>query len=439
MYSYIIPSHNRPSVLAETVQALEALHASPDAPRAELVIVDNASSPPIPADAGVPGAGRAKLAIRILRSEENLGAAARNLGVDHASAASRWIIMLDDDSAPLNLGFIDAIREADADPNSDIAVIAAEIFLPSQGPDQAQVVRESGGLPEVFIGCGAAIRRESFLAAGGYDPSFGYYAEEYDLAARLIAAGQRITFDRRFAVLHRKVTAGRDMNRIIGRLIRNNIRIAQRYAPADELWPTIAEHTIRYAKIAWKESAVRGYLGGVLGAAIGWFSQHHAPLPPHLWARFTGLAAAREAMAHHRRQGITRARLIATGKNVAQIRRAMADCGITEVSAQAARADTPDTPRLIGTLSPGPLLDASDAHLAQAARQSPSHPQALHHRVLLPWLVPESAAQTSQDPQIPIGASPDSALGLNRAAVPSESIGDRSRSGGSIRTQPKAA
>ena len=40
-----------------------------------------------------------------------------------------------------------------------------------------------------------------------------------------------MAFDPWFRVLHRKVTANRDMNVILSRLVRNNGWVAQRYAP----------------------------------------------------------------------------------------------------------------------------------------------------------------------------------------------------------------
>ena len=94
--------------------------------------------------------------------------------------------MLDDDSAPSSLGHLNAI----ADAGRLTAAISAEIWLAGEQDSSVasaqRTQRESGGLPEVFTGCGVAIRREAFLEARGYDHSFGYYVEEYDLAAKLL-------------------------------------------------------------------------------------------------------------------------------------------------------------------------------------------------------------------------------------------------------------
>ena len=205
--SFIIPTRDRAPVLAETLTGLSELGPLP----AELIVVDNASEAPPELPARLPN----DIPVRTIRLDSNEGAAARNRAAEAARA--EWLVMLDDDSHPVGAGFLRAIADAPA----DVAAIGAEIFLPSGA-------REAGGLPEVFIGCAAAIRRADFLAAGGYDPAFDYYAEEYDLAAKLLLAGRRVVHDRRFRALHRKSTQGRDMGRILHRLVRNNVWALQR-------------------------------------------------------------------------------------------------------------------------------------------------------------------------------------------------------------------
>ena len=127
---------------------------------------------------------------RVIRLDHNAGAAARNVAVEASSPETDWIVMLDDDSHPVEsvepfAATVDRLRER---PDS-VAAVMADIHLPALGR------RESGGLPEVFIGCGVAIRRGAFLAVGGYDASFGYYVEEYDLAARFLQRGWSVAFD----------------------------------------------------------------------------------------------------------------------------------------------------------------------------------------------------------------------------------------------------
>lgn len=362
--SYIIPTHNRNMQLAETLRALGALEPHD----AEVFVADNASDTPL----CLPQRLTNGIGVTALALAENRGAAARN---DAARAASgEWLVMLDDDSHPINAGFVRTL----ADQPADVAAVMADIHLPAQG------AREAGGLPEVFIGCGVAIRRGAFLDAGGYDPGFDYYAEEYDLAARFIANGMRVAFEPSFRVDHHKVSTGRDMGRILGRLVRNNGWVIQRYAPGDERGAVLDETVQRYRRIAEKEGAVEGYRHGLSELVRTAGAQERRPLSREHWDRFTGLAAAREAVAValHERPFRTAA-IVERGKNVGVVERALVEAGVRVVPHS--RQETAMAPGehvsmapdieawVVGTMSPGPMLDTGER---------------LHgRRVVLPWTV----------------------------------------------------
>lgn len=354
--AYILPTRNRPDRLQATLARLSGLDADAHARigGGEVIVIDNASDPP----AAAPGTLENGLPVRVLRRPTNEGAAARNHGVRATDAP--WVCMLDDDSHPLGCGHIDLIARA----GRDIGAIGAEITLPTGA-------REAGGLPEVVIGCGALIRRDAFLDAGGYDPAFHYYAEEYDLCARLLLAGLRVTHDRRFRVLHEKTSAGRDMGVILRRLVRNNGWVAQRYAPAPLRRAELRETVTRYARIAKKEQARRGYALGLAELAWTLRRQKRTPMDRALYNRFTGLGHARRAFEDSPllARGMTAA-IIEPGKNAWCVALALAELGI-RVADDAAAADA----LVIGTLSPGPLLDAWDRLVASGEA----------HRAVLPW------------------------------------------------------
>lgn len=336
--SLIIPTRDRPDELSRTLRAIGALDLQ-GAP-VDVIVVDNASrqvpTPPARLRNGAP--------VRLILRRENEAAASRNAAA-RASEAD-WLLMLDDDSAPTGAGFLDAASEA----HMDVGAISAEITLSRGG-------REAGGLPEVFIGCGALIRRDLFLDLGGYDAAFHFYAEEYDLSARMIRAGFRITRDARFTVEHRKVTAGRNMDLILRRLVRNNAWVEQRYAP-DALRAGAIEHLIeRYQAIAAKEGATAGFEHGLreLRETIG--AQPRTPLSEAEYDRFTGLAHAREHLATALAACDARAAaIVAPGKNVELVCRAVCEQCVSIAESERA-ADV----LIVGTLSPGPMLDARDA------------------------------------------------------------------------------
>jgi hypothetical protein len=268
--------------------------------------------------------------------------------------------MLDDDSCPVDVAFLAALRVQ----APDVGAVASEVLLTPPGSDvqggASSRPRESGGLPEVFIGCGVALRREAFLACGGYDASFGYYAEEYDLAAKLMLAGMRVTLDRRFKVRHEKVGSGRDMNSILRRLVRNNGWVAQRYAPADQRRAELREVLVRYAAIASREQSIPGYTAGAAELLATLHRQDRTPLSGELFERFTGFAEARRSFGEvHAERPFRTARIVDEGKNSRFIRRALMEYGVRIVG------DREDAEAVvIGTMSPGPLLDAWERRTA---------------------------------------------------------------------------
>ena len=236
-----------------------------------------------------------------------------------------------------------------------MAAIGADIVLPSGK-------RESGGLPEVFVGCGVAIRTDAFLRAGGYDAGFGYYAEEYDLCAKLIAAGHRIAHSVRFRVEHRKAETGRKFAFILEKLVENNAKVVQRYTPDAHLdW--YLRHTLdRYERIAAKEGVADAFRRAAdrLDGALG--GERRAPLCGAHWERFTGLAAAEETMRLVRGEGVDRAVVVARGKHDWCVDEAASRAGVA-VGEPEPRSPTADGKHpmaaVIGTLSPGPMVDAA--------------------------------------------------------------------------------
>lgn len=358
MIAYVLPTRNRADHLARTLRALGELprHA------AEVIVVDNAGVPPASAPLELPNG----LPVSLMLRARNEGAAARNAGVRIADPSSRWIVMLDDDSYPVDAGLLGVLEEQPA----DVGAVMADIRLAKRDERGAvmenvawnDLKREHGGLPEVFIGCGVAIRREAWEAATlngkpGYDHRFGYYVEEYDLSARLMRAGYRVVMDDRFRVLHEKTSNGRNMDLILRRLVRNNSWVMQRYAPSavrrSEVWRQIR----RYGAIAVKERAEIGYVSGLMELAWTISSQPRMEMDAGtggLWERFTGKAACREALtAAWMASRFGTAAVVAPGKNEHVIRETLAEMGVRVVSelAEAERL-------VIGTLSPGPAMDA---------------------------------------------------------------------------------
>src|SRR3954464_1387568 len=133
---------------------------------------------------------------QLIESDENLGAAGRNLGV--AAADTAYVAFSDDDSwwEPGALARAAALL----DDAPDVALVAGRILVGPEGrPDPVNRLMEASplaphpgtGRPRLlgFVACGAVVRRAPFLAVGGFDETMGVGGEETLLALDLAVAG----------------------------------------------------------------------------------------------------------------------------------------------------------------------------------------------------------------------------------------------------------
>lgn len=243
--SVVIPTHNRCDDLAGTLAEL----VDQVGPDDEIIVVDNGSADETPA----------RLASRFdqvhwIELGDNLGCAARNIGA--VAAGGDVLVMMDDDSVPVP-GTLDGIREAFTE-DVGLAAIACRIRR-SDDPER----HDAGGLAGVIVNCGAAIRRTAFLDVGGFPVDFDYYAEEYDLCCRLWRVGWRIEPRGDLVFLHRRAPRNRDANRMLARLVRNNLTVWSRYAPESMRQRMMIETVDRYQLVARRENADTGFREGL--------------------------------------------------------------------------------------------------------------------------------------------------------------------------------
>ena len=163
---------------------------------------------------------RQRTDVRVVAHHENLGFAEAN---NRAAAEARghWLVLLNNDARP-EPGFLEELVET-AERHG--AVAAGGTLLDGPGeqvefggaglswlglgfqrsswqPDFAPL---SDGAPMPFACGGAmAVRRDAFLAAGGFDADYFAYYEDVDLGWRLNLAGHRIVYAPGARVRHRK-------------------------------------------------------------------------------------------------------------------------------------------------------------------------------------------------------------------------------------------
>jgi GT2 family glycosyltransferase len=184
----VIATRNRCGDLLRTLVELAALR-----PRPPVVVVDNGST-----DETVPATRAAATTlggIRLIELRRNEGAVARNAGV--RAATTPYVAFSDDDS----WWAADALPRAEhvLDEHPRLGVVAARTLV---GPDERgdptserMAASPLGREPDQpgpsvlgFLACSAIVRREAFLAAGGFSRVLHFTGEErllaYDLAAR---------------------------------------------------------------------------------------------------------------------------------------------------------------------------------------------------------------------------------------------------------------
>ncbi len=233
----VIPTRDR---LRRLEKSLRRIGDTPG-PDVEVVVLDNFSEVPLE-----PKLQKEFPDVRVIRLSENLGAAARNTGVE--KARSETIIMLDDDSVPL-AGTVEALIEALQNPA--LGVAACLVTLPDER-------FEEGGSPFVPIGCGMAMRRGDFLRLGGFPPVYGTYVEEYDLAFRMLASGLDVRFDSAWRVFH-EPQARSDFNFMVEKLLANNIYLAWKFFPEKEARAFCDWAVFRYGFLARQKNALEGF------------------------------------------------------------------------------------------------------------------------------------------------------------------------------------
>jgi GT2 family glycosyltransferase len=265
----VIASRDRRTSLLSTLARLEALPEHPP-----VVVVDNASGDGTPA-----AVRRAHPHVRVIALGGNLGAAARTIGV--RALDTPVVAFCDDDSwwAP---GSLSALAELFAARPAQ-GLVAGQILV---GPDErvdrtcaamaaSPLVPRPGqrGRPILgFVACGAAVRSEAYLAAGGFHPRMGVGGEETLLAFDLAARGWELSYVED-VVIHHHPAPGRGRSGREATMLRNRLWAAWLRRPA----PAAAAETARALATARPRAAVPGLWAAARG--LRWVCRDRRVLP----------------------------------------------------------------------------------------------------------------------------------------------------------------
>lgn len=278
----VIVTRDRVDELEVTLTRLESLPERP-----EVVVVDNAS-----ADGTADRVVAHHPNVRVLRSDVNLGAAGRTLGV--GIARTPYVAFSDDDSwwGPGSL-----TRAAQAmERHPSLALVAARILVgPQERIDPTCTAMADSPLPQVdglpgrpvlgFVACGAVVRRSAYLEVGGFHPRLRLGAEERLLAMDLRARGHRLQYLPDVVAYHHP-SPRRDSSERRMIVTRNDLWSAWLRRP----FPVAARATWRTARAAASSPDVRAGLAMAVREG-GWVVRERAVLAADVEAELRLLEA----------------------------------------------------------------------------------------------------------------------------------------------------
>ncbi|MGN9912167.1 glycosyltransferase family 2 protein [Phytohabitans sp. LJ34] len=275
----VVASHNRREQLLDTLPR----H------RAPVILVDNAST-----DGTAAAVAARHPRVRVLRLPVNAGAAARNAGA--ALAHTPYVAFADDDSYWEGDALDQAAHALDKHPST--ALLAARVLVgPTARLDPVSAAMAAAPLgttptqpgPSVlgFLACAAVVRRDVFLAVGGFQPKLHVYGEEALLAMDLAVRGWGLAYLPTLVVRHLPLPTGRDPAARRRMMIRNDLLTTWLRRPATR--------AVREAARALSTSDGRGGLHDAL-AELPWVLRHRRRVPPHLEAALRRLETGQAAV-----------------------------------------------------------------------------------------------------------------------------------------------
>lgn len=219
--SIIVLNYNRAKETAITLDRL--LNLKSLRPEIEIIAVDNASS-----DGTWSFLRKNSDRIKIMRMSSNIGIMAINMACEQA--AGRYILVLDDDSHPLDVACIDRITEI-FEADAKVGIIACRIESSSGKRVREWHIPDSDeyGISPSFIGCGFAIRKDLFRRIGWFPADFFLYQNEIETSIMARLEGYEVVFDPSCRVVHRFVPAGRTNARRVFYPTRNSLWLIRKY------------------------------------------------------------------------------------------------------------------------------------------------------------------------------------------------------------------
>jgi GT2 family glycosyltransferase len=193
--SVIVPTRERWDILGRTLAALREQSIG----GFETIVVVDGTDQRVP---DLPG-------VRVVQQERGGPGVARNTGA--ANSDRRLVLFLGDDMIPAREFVARHLARHAAQPGDEVGVLGRIVWHPEVPRDrlhrwldwsgalfdyrtlEARADGEAGW--EWFYSSNVSLKREFFLAAGGFDPDFFFDYEDLDLGWRLAQAGVRLLYE----------------------------------------------------------------------------------------------------------------------------------------------------------------------------------------------------------------------------------------------------
>jgi N-acetylglucosaminyl-diphospho-decaprenol L-rhamnosyltransferase len=269
----VVLTYNRADTVVQTVARLLAL---PDSP--EIVVVDNGST-----DGTAAKLGDRFPTVTVVRLDANYGAAGRNIGVQHCERP--YIALCDDDTWWRPGGLRHAADLFDAYPS--LAVLTGKVLVGNAeriDPTCLEMARSPLQRPVPlpgpallgFLAGASMIRREAFLAVGGFEPRLLLGAEERLLALDLASAGWEMAYVED-VIIHHHPSPQRERSRRRRLIARNELWIAWMRRPVRG---ALARTGVVMRPALRDREGRRGLRDAVRG--VPWVLRHRRVIPRHV-------------------------------------------------------------------------------------------------------------------------------------------------------------
>lgn len=271
-----ITTRSRPAALDRCLRSLAIAAQYLDA----VIVVDDASQPPVDPQAMRAHAAALGVHIDLVRLDVHTGtAAAKNIVAERAS--TRYLLSLDDDAFLVTAAAVArAVALLDADASiAAVAFAQADEHATRRQASQQPAAAEHPCYVPSFVGFGCLIRRDRLLEVGGYRGEFVIHGEERELCLRWLDRGWRVVYLPDAPIAHVADGANRDARTYVRHVIRNDCLNALYNEPAPRAMVSIPIRLLNFRRMA------AGIPGGD-PQGLGWILRD-------LWARWPEVRRAR--------------------------------------------------------------------------------------------------------------------------------------------------